>query len=743
MLGCRRSLLSLILLATCGLPAADAQFTWSERPGLFVPLRPLTQKDRNHRESLKLFAHGALYAREDRVLEAVETFERSAKLDPESTGVLKTLIPLYVVLERGPDAMRATRKVLDLDPSDYEVWYMYARQLKAQGKTKDACAALARGLAIPALKEHPEAAQPMYLLLGLLHEGNDEPVAAAGAFREAAKILDHPDAAIEVALSRETLALRAAELYEKIGGMYLKAKQYEQAVAAYRQAQARYPDGAGTLNFNLALVFEKQGSLPQALISVEAYLRRLPQGLEAYELKIKLLKALRRDADVLPWLEQASQNDRFNVGLKLLLARGYANARQSFAAEKVYTELAAKSPSADVYRDLFRLYLDEPRLGSGRAMSLLDKALDEARTPQPVPTLAPAQADAMIAALRDNAGLARDMVHAAYVNHLPQHNAKLAFHTLQLLAILADRHRQLDEAEKFYRECLTRQPPANTAEAVYRGLLRVLWKARNYKVIEAECRKALAQFPSALFHINLARALAAQGKTELGLAEIERALTQTPDRLAVQYWKVRLLTMAERFDKAEAECQAMLKDAHLPGEILDIRLSLSNVYSTAHKLPQAEEQLELVLKMDPNNAGANNDLGYLWADQGKNLKPAEELIRKAIDLDRQQRKKAAAADADEDNAAYIDSLGWVLFRRGQLEAARHELERAVTLPDGDDPTIYDHLGDVYYRLQQMERARTAWRQALTLYERERLRTMDQKYKDLQRKYKLLDSARQP
>ena len=53
------------------------------------------------------------------------------------------------------------------------------------------------------------------------------------------------------------------------------------------------------------------------------------------------------------------------------------------------------------------------------------------------------------------------------------------------------------------------------------------------------------------------------------------------------------------------------------------------------------------------------------------------------------------ADAEfHDNACYIDSLGWVLFRRGQVDAARKELEYATTLPDGDDPVIYDHLGDV-------------------------------------------------
>ena len=92
-------------------------------------------------------------------------------------------------------------------------------------------------------------------------------------------------------------------------------------------------------------------------------------------------------------------------------------------------------------------------------------------------------------------------------------------------------------------------------------------------------------------------------------------------------------------------------------------------------------------------------MGYLYADQGKNLEQAEKMIRKAV-------------AAEPDNAAYIDSLGWVLFKLGKAEEALPHLEKAATMEGGGDATIWDHLGDVYDRLGKSAKASQAWRKAL-------------------------------
>ena len=107
-----------------------------------------------------------------------------------------------------------------------------------------------------------------------------------------------------------------------------------------------------------------------------------------------------------------------------------------------------------------------------------------------------------------------------------------------------------------------------------------------------------------------------------------------------------------------------------------------------------------------------------------------------------RRGALEAPEAERDNAAYLDSLAWVLFKRGQVAEARDLLERAAKLPDGKDPVIWDHLGDVYQHMSQPGRARAAWQRALQIHEQDRSRPADDRYRELQRKFKSVEGASQ-
>ena len=123
-------------------------------------------------------------------------------------------------------------------------------------------------------------------------------------------------------------------------------------------------------------------------------------------------------------------------------------------------------------------------------------------------------------------------------------------------------------------------------------------------------------------------------------------------------------------------------------------------YERTARWSLAEEDLKFALKLSDNHPLVLNYLGYSWVDQGRNLGPAMEMIRQAVDL-------------RPNDGFIVDSLGWAHYRLGEFEQAVEYLERAVELQP-DDPTINDHLGDALWQVGRRIEARFQWRHALEL-----------------------------
>jgi tetratricopeptide (TPR) repeat protein len=77
--------------------------------------------------------------------------------------------------------------------------------------------------------------------------------------------------------------------------------------------------------------------------------------------------------------------------------------------------------------------------------------------------------------------------------------------------------------------------------------------------------------------------------------------------------------------------------------------------------------------------------------------------------------------AEPENPAFLDSLGWVLFKLKQPKQALEYILKAVELSKEPDATLYDHLGDTYAALNQTEKARDAWRKSLEVEASDQIR----------------------
>ena len=107
-----------------------------------------------------------------------------------------------------------------------------------------------------------------------------------------------------------------------------------------------------------------------------------------------------------------------------------------------------------------------------------------------------------------------------------------------------------------------------------------------------------------------------------------------------------------------------------------------------------------MLELDPSNFEALNSVGYSWAERGIRLEEAEEMLREAVFL-------------RPESGGILDSLAWVLYRRGKLDEALPLMLQAVELDDGS-AVLWDHLGDMLRDTGDLNGAADAYRRAIEL-----------------------------
>ncbi|MES2856253.1 MAG: tetratricopeptide repeat protein, partial [Bdellovibrionota bacterium] len=121
------------------------------------------------------------------------------------------------------------------------------------------------------------------------------------------------------------------------------------------------------------------------------------------------------------------------------------------------------------------------------------------------------------------------------------------------------------------------------------------------------------------------------------------------------------------------------------------------------RLGQKDEvigSMKKVLLIDKDHVQALNFLAYSYAELGINLEDAEKMARRALEL-------------QPGDAYVLDTLGWVLFKRGEVAEAVRTLEAAYKAQP-DESVIAEHLADAYYQQQMPERARKLYVRAAEL-----------------------------
>lgn len=197
------------------------------------------------------------------------------------------------------------------------------------------------------------------------------------------------------------------------------------------------------------------------------------------------------------------------------------------------------------------------------------------------------------------------------------------------------------------------------------------------------------------------------------LRELDAEMTDSADRLdgdlkasLAQQW-----IAAGETDEAINRLNRWVAEAAHPVDRFRYYSMLAGCYQREARPEKSIEALDRAYQLRdqvPRQAvvGVHNDLGYTLAEAGVRLEEAEKLIRFAL-------------GRHPENGAYLDSLGWVLYKKGRFTEAERWLGKALHLlrnsdlaDGGDNAVIYDHLGDVHWRLENKDEARRYWQSAV-------------------------------
>lgn len=673
------------------------------RQELDEPLTPLEPaKSRTPAEQKKVdaaawFASGRVLEERGDFQAALNAYKKAIELDPTALPVYRAMIPLAFSLNASEDAIKWAIKAVELDPSDLQLLRRLGEHQATQGDYSGAVRLFEQALKAPTLKKDSALYVVINRYLAMLYKELNRTNDSANAYEVVFDALQHPDNyQLDFRTKNQLATENPAVMYERMGQSFLDAKRKDLAIKAFNEAATTRRGNPSNLSYNLAMVFVQTDEADKALEELQKYFdaQRQSKGRDAYVLLADILKKLGKSDELIPRLEALVEKDARNSTLSFFLADQYVAAKRFDDAEKLYKKTLASAAELPGYLGLATLYRQQNR--AAELLETLGKGYAQA-----------GELDGLsgeIKAIVADEKLAAGVVEAA--RKLKQEQPpKLDFVTGYVAANVAADSEQVGAAEELYRFLLDVRK--ERAGLIFQELGGLYMEAKRYadaaKVFEEAASDPSLGDQKSNFVFYLAQALEFAGNTKGALEALAAARQSQPDNPLLQYQEGWVYYHAHQFEEAIARFEkfiAAFPQPQLKRLVNQAKFSLSNMHVMQGDLRRGEEILEEVYKENPELPSVNNDLGYLYADQGKNLEQAERMIRKAI-------------AAEPENGAYLDSMGWVLHKLGKDAEALPYIEKAVKASSGSgDETLWDHLGDVQYRLQQADKARESWAKAL-------------------------------
>ncbi len=180
----------------------------------------------------------------------------------------------------------------------------------------------------------------------------------------------------------------------------------------------------------------------------------------------------------------------------------------------------------------------------------------------------------------------------------------------------------------------------------------------------------------------------------VALQNFETSVKKFPNDPEINYYTGFIYNRRREFSKA---IPFLNKAMEIEPENLQTLLTLASAYDELKLYEKAEHLYKNVLDKDNETPLILNNYAYHLAVRGIRLEYALKLSQKAV-------------QANPDNAAFLDTMGWIHYQLGEYNKAREHIKESIAIQD-NNAEVHEHLGDVYSKLGDKQKAREAWERA--------------------------------
>ncbi len=630
--------------------------------------------------------------------EALTTLDRVLARDPENRSALWIRASAAMALHRGELALESADRLLAIEPDQAAFRHLRAVALLETGK-KDEARQIFETLLAEQSEDPTGPARACGALTELLIREKETQAATAQLAECGARFLDAESAVLGFALLYDELersedavgllrrALEAkpesASLRAALGKRLVSANRFGEAESLLKEALAEKESAEGWLalagvrkamadaegaleavtraealenppapltRFNHVDLLITLGRLDEA----EALVPELGEPLYERATRARLAQARGHPEQALELYEDVLINWPQNHGIRVLSAIAALDVNDLGRAESDLLEATRQAPKeTDAALWLARIYFAQGKYAEAAAFA--SRQIQERGATAP---------DAHLLAARAYARVGQRQAANAVLNDLAtvrdgRFAAEAVAETARLVAASGkptEARRLLEQQAKTRKLDLE----APEGEPLLTQLFQLMVDSGEVDAAAARARKLVAAHPDRpALHALQGRIDLVRGDRQAAEAAFAKALELDPDHPAALAGDALLLRDAGKQSAAADLMERAWSRQHHP----DYGYMAARMRLDAGEAERARELFQDVLRENPDNAAAANDLAFLLAERGESLDRAKQLADSALRL----------APSPE----VLDTVGYVLLKQGHIHEATEAFRRVV------------------------------------------------------------------